>query len=650
MIKIRFNQYKCLMAADRCIFHAVWICFFVMIPLFGFSDNYADSLLKEIKVKNGDAKFNAYNDLYDFYESNDQQKAFQLAKEQLRYAKDAKNLNWEGGAFANLGSFYLAKGMADSAGYFFTESYNKYTEAGNKDATMNQLCNISTACRLTFKFEEALAKLHKVLDYYTEKKDDFRTAQTLANMGTIYNEMGNNDKHDEYMKKALEIQYRLPVDRSRGISLINLCLSLSSRKQFSEAFNYGKEAVDVFRQLKDPFFTGACLVRAGSAALGMNEDSEALKYAQEAYEISIKTGNDYLKAEALRLLADYYLKHSNFIKAREVAFEAYALADTSNKSDMIYHYDLLTTLSIHAGDKQNALKFYAAYVKLKNEAQETEFRDKISEMEVKYESEKKELLINNLKSRQKLQWIAILSGTLIFLIIILLLVLRQKSIRQRRLLAEQKVQQLEQEKLTIATQSVLDGETAERSRLARDLHDGLGGMLSAVKLNLFDVKNGVILEADDVRKFNRVVNLLDESMQELRRVAHNMMPESLSRYGLKVALTDFCGNIPNLKFHFYGEENRLEPRLEVMIYRTIHELVNNALKHADAEVINVQLVQQQDSVTLTVQDNGKGFKPGITVSGTGLHNIRNRAEMFRGTLDIISSAEKGTEVSVSFMI
>jgi signal transduction histidine kinase len=218
------------------------------------------------------------------------------------------------------------------------------------------------------------------------------------------------------------------------------------------------------------------------------------------------------------------------------------------------------------------------------------------------------------------------------------------------LLAEQKVQQLEQEKLTIATQSVLDGETAERSRLARDLHDGLGGMLSAVKLNLFDVKNGVILEADDVSKFNRVVNLLDESMQELRRVAHNMMPESLSRYGLKVALTDFCGNIPNLKFHFYGEENRLEPRLEVMIYRTIHELVNNALKHASAEVINVQLVQQQDSVTLTVQDNGKGFDPAVAVSGTGLNNIRNRAEMFRGTLDIVSSPGKGTEVSVSFMI
>lgn len=650
MIKFWFNQYKCLMAAEKWIYFFIWIFACLMIPLLGFSGNYTDSLLKEIKVKSGDAKFNAYNDLYDFYESNDQQKAYYLAVEQLRYAKYAKNLNWEGGALANLGSFYLTKGMADSAGYFFTESYNKYEEAGNRDETTNQLCNISTACRLTFRFEEALAKLQKVLDYYTEKKDDFRIAQTLANMGTIYNEMGNNVKHDEYMKKALEIQYRLPVDRSRGISLINLCLSLSSRKQYNEAFAYGKEAVDVFRQLKDSFFTGACLVRAGSAALGMSNDSEALNYAEEAYEISIQTGNDYLRAEVLRLLADYYLKHSNFTKAREVAFEAYSLADTSNKSDMIYHYDLLTTLSIHAGDKQNALKFYSAYVKLKNEAQETEFRDKISEMEVKYESEKKELLINNLKSRQKLQWIAILTGTLFFMIIILLLVLRQKSIKQRRLLAEQKVKQLEQEKITIATQSVLDGETAERSRLARDLHDGLGGMLSAVKLNLFDVKNGVILEAEDVSKFNRVVGLLDESMQELRRVAHNMMPESLSRYGLKVALNDFCSNIPNLKFHFYGEENRLEPRLEVMIYRTIHELVNNALKHASAEVINVQLVQQHNSVTLTVHDNGNGFDPAVAVSGTGLHNIRSRAEMFRGTVDIVSSPGKGTEASVSFMI
>uniref|UniRef100_UPI002CA202A5 tetratricopeptide repeat-containing sensor histidine kinase n=1 Tax=Lentimicrobium sp. TaxID=2034841 RepID=UPI002CA202A5 len=457
-------------------------------------------------------------------------------------------------------------------------------------------------------------------------------------------------KHDEYMRKALEIQYRLPVDRSRGISLINLCLSLSSQRKFEEAFGYGREAVEVFRQLNDPFFTGACLVRAGSAAIGLNNDGEALKYAREAYSISEQTGNDHLRAEALRLLADYYMKHSDFEEAREVAYEAFSLADTSNKSDMIYHYDLLTTLSIQTGDKQNALKFYTAYVKLKNEAQEDEFRDKISEMEVRYESEKKELIISNLKGRQKLQWIGILTGTLIFLIVVLLLMLRHKNLKQRRLLAEQKVKQLEQEKLTIATQSVLDGETAERSRLARDLHDGLGGMLSAVKLNLFDVKSGVILETEDVQKFNRVVNLLDESMQELRRVAHNMMPESLSRYGLKVALNDFCRSIPNLKFHFFGNEDRLEPRLEVMIYRTIHELVNNALKHASADAINVQLIQQMDSVTLTVHDDGRGFDPAAAVTGTGLNNIRSRAEMFRGTVDIGSAPGKGTEVSVSFMI
>lgn len=625
-------------------------CCCLPLSLSGYAASFPDSLHNVLSRAKGVEKFNAYNHLFDYFEANDHQSALKTAWQQLNFSRQSENREWVGGAYANLGSLYLARGMADSAGYFFTRAYEKYKEAGNDDATINQLCNISTACRLTFKFEEALAKLHKVLDYYTAQKDDFRIAQTLANMGTVYNETGNNEKHDEYMRKALDIQYRLPVDRSRGISLINLCLSLSSQRKFEEAFGYGKEAVEVFRLLKDPFFTGACLVRAGSAAIGFNNDSEALKYAREAYEISEQTGNDHLRAEALRLLADYYMKHSDFEMARKVAFEAFALADTSNKSDMIYHYDLLTTLSIQAGDKQDALKFYAAYVKLKNEAQEDEFRDKISEMEVKYESEKKELIISNLKNRQKLQWIGILTSTLIFLIVLMLLVLRQKNLKQRRSLAEQKVKQLEQEKLTIATQSVLDGETAERSRLARDLHDGLGGMLSAVKLNLFDVKNGVVLESEDVQKFNRVVGLLDESMKELRRVAHNMMPESLSRYGLKAAINDFCSSISNLKFHFFGEEKRLEPRLEVMIYRTIHELVNNALKHASAGAINVQLVQQIDSVTLTVHDNGKGFNPAEAASGAGLNNIRSRAGMFRGTVDIVSAPGKGTEVSVSFMI
>src|SRR5690606_16418992 len=129
----------------------------------------------------------------------------------------------------------------------------------------------------------------------------------------------------------------------------------------------------------------------------------------------------------------------------------------------------------------------------------------------------------------------------------------------------------------VAVQATLDGEAAERSRLAKDLHDGLGSMLSVVKFNLPQVKGNAILEAVDVSRFQKALGMLDNSIQELRRVAHHMMPESLLRYGLKVSISDFCDAIPVVSFHYFGDEARLSDKLEILIYRCIHELINNAL-------------------------------------------------------------------------
>ena len=225
---------------------------------------------------------------------------------------------------------------------------------------------------------------------------------------------------------------------------------------------------------------------------------------------------------------------------------------------------------------------------------------------------------------------------------------RHKNIKAKKQLAEQKIIRLEQEKQLSAAQAVLDGETAERTRLARDLHDGLGGMLSAVKLNLFDMKQGAIIEAEDVSRFNKVMEMLDNSMQELRRITHNMMPEALSRYGLKVALNEFCNSFREVHFHFFGDDRRLDNKLEVTIYRVVYELVNNALRHAGARNINVQLINEIDLVALNVQDDGKGFDPDKETDGTGLDNIRTRIASLNGTINIYSQPGEGTEIDVEF--
>ena len=160
------------------------------------------------------------------------------------------------------------------------------------------------------------------------------------------------------------------------------------------------------------------------------------------------------------------------------------------------------------------------------------------------------------------------------------------------------------------------------------------------------MKHGVFIEAEDVSRFNKVMEMLDNSMQELRRVAHNMMPESLSRYGLKVALEDFCGSFNNVQFHFFGEEKRIDKSIEIALYRVVFELVNNAVKHSKADTINVQIIQQPNRISINVQDDGKGFDPEEATKGAGLQNIRNRINSVGGTLNILSSKEEGTEIII----
>jgi signal transduction histidine kinase len=258
-------------------------------------------------------------------------------------------------------------------------------------------------------------------------------------------------------------------------------------------------------------------------------------------------------------------------------------------------------------------------------------------MQVKYETEIKEMQIAALvKERKFTRLITISVGVILFMLLVSLFFIYLYT-KQKHRKAKLQIKQLEQEKQLISTQAVLDGETQERIRLSRDLHDGLGSMLAAVKLNL----NGM----QHTQKLNEALRILDESIREMRRVAHNLMPESLSRYGLKTALSDFLNTIPATNFAFYGDCSvRLDSRLEVMIYRVIHELVNNALKHSSATHIYVQIVQETSRINFTVSDNGAGFDAEQQYSGSGLANIRARIASFGGNIEFHSEKNKGTEV------
>jgi len=286
-------------------------------------------------------------------------------------------------------------------------------------------------------------------------------------------------------------------------------------------------------------------------------------------------------------------------------------------------------------------------------------------LKVKYETEEKEIQIERLKADKELQQLSIrqkntlnyiLIGSAFTLLIISLLTFR--NYKQKQKIQEQRISELEKEKQLTATEAVLKGEEQERTRLAKDLHDGLGGMLSGIKYSLNTMKGNLIMTPDNSQAFERSMDMLDSSIKEMRRVAHNMMPEALVKFGLDTALKDLCNDINQsgalqVNYLSIGMENAaIEQTTAITIYRIVQELINNTMKHAAAKTAVVQVTKTNNQLAVTVEDDGQGFDTSVLnqSKGIGWSNIQNRVDFLKGTLDVQSEKEKGTSVHIELNV
>ena len=258
--------------------------------------------------------------------------------------------------------------------------------------------------------------------------------------------------------------------------------------------------------------------------------------------------------------------------------------------------------------------------------------------------------LSKLKLKQKSIINYILAGTAISILLISLLSFG--NYRKKKQLQQQRIVELEREKQLLATEAVLNGQEEERSRLAKYLHDGLGGMLSGIKYSFSNMKDNLIMTPENMLGFERGLDMLDASINELRRVAHNMMPEALVTFGLNAALKDFCTGINGscvikVVYQSYGMEDlKIEQATSVTIYRIIQELLNNVIKHAAATKAVVQVNKEDHKLLITVEYDGKGFDTDLlkVSNGIGWSNIQNRLDYLKARLDVEIEAGKGAAV------
>ena len=513
---------------------------------------------------------------------------------------------------------------------------------------------------------EAIQYYYNALRVLDSINDNEIRPKTLNNLSNLYAFLKDYSRAEKYSRECLRVSIENGNKQMISVVSVSLADALISQGKFEEVLSLLLKSKEIATEQENLYILELVHLNLGSYYyLSENNYEKSIGEYLQALNYAKALGSDWEVMRITTNVSEVYFLDNQLGKAMEYAEKSLGIAERMGTGD-IKQRALSILAKVYASKGQyssayeNLLKSYIIRDSVFNDSKQMH----VNYLESRYHSEMKEKEIIILKNtqrehelilkRRKYQLIILITIILIVALVAAFIIVRNKYRQlldaQKLHIQEQQIKQLEQEKQLVATQAILEGEATERKRLARDLHDGLGGMLSVVKLGLHDVKNGVALDSDDVLRFNKVLEMLDSSIRELRRVAHNMMPESLMRYGLKASLTDFCGNIPNVQFHSFGNEQRLDSKLEMMIYRTAHELVNNALKHAQAQHINIQIVQGTDRVSLIVQDDGVGFDPKVKSEGTGLDNIRCRVQLFNGTMDIFSKTGNGTEVNVEFKL
>lgn len=619
-----------------------------------------DSLLRALTVAKEDT--NRVNLLYaisEVYKTNDPVKA----KRFVRMAGElSESLGFKRGRakfFKSMMYIHAHLSENDSAIIYGNQLYDYAAEIKDSLTMGIALINLGERYNLSSDYEQGLQYSLRGLKLLEGKGYGARIEAVVYGCVQVnYLVLKQYSKSIEYGKKAEQIERQHP-EFDLATTQINLGNAYAELGRFKESEDVYLEALESVQKNNDK--SKEAMIYQGLTDLAQKQNHiPAIKhYAEKGLKLGEELGDHFAIMASKQGLAIYYLYEKKYDLAERYASEALELSGQKqfNESKAI----ILLTLSNISFAANNIAKGYYYQDESRN-ISDSIFTESIAkkdaELRVEYETEKKEtqIKLQQAQLKQKNTLNSILIGGTAALLIISLLGFRNYKNKQR--IQQQRITELETEKKLTATEAIIKGEEQERARMAKDLHDGLGGMLSGIKHSLSHMKENLIMTPENALAFEHSLTMLDSSISEMRRVAHNMMPESLSKFGLDAAVKDFChqvslSGIIRVSYQSIGLAGKdIGQSLSITIYRIVQELLNNSVKHASAKQAMIQIALEGTQLSVTVEDDGQGFDVGQLKSATGIgwKNISSRLSYHNGKLDVQSSREKGTSVYIEFTI
>lgn len=549
----------------------------------------------------------------------------------LNDARASKNSAQLGDAYFLLGQYEEQKNYNSELAFeYYIRSKTYYEREGNEKQNSKIDWIIAKRYMKSGFYKESLTYYNKILNYYKKVGDVRQQAYILFEMSEVHSKKGEPEQSINSLNQSLNINKIL----RDSILLVDHSLLKAERhlviNELDSALYASASAFTIATQLENKQLQSRSLYYIGKINLLQKDVEKAIKYLSHSERILEVIPFSELRRDIYKSLSEAYERRSNFR-------EAYVYGKKLNSlNDSILN--------------QNRLKIINDLA-IRNQV--TEKNKDIATLEM----EKKSIQAKTIIQRNALYFVA--AGFFLLLIALYYLMrfynhkisTRQIINEQQHEIDQQKIRELEDNIKISSMQSMIVGQEKERERIAKDLHDSLGGLLSTVKLQFDNVKQK-ISSTIDLNQFEKASGMLDDAVEEVRSISRNLQPGALKDLGLIPALNDLINrfendNYPEIYFQYFSMPEKIDDMVSLTVYRIIQELLTNSIKHAKAKEILIQLNSEDQDLIIQYEDDGLGFSTEVSKrKGMGLDNIKSRIIYLKGTVSVTSTPNEG----VSFLI
>jgi signal transduction histidine kinase len=545
--------------------------------------------------------------------------------------------------------------IPDAAYKYSLITLKKSIELGSKALEARSNTNLGSIEVVRGNYAAALGFYMKGLAIWEGLKVPRGIMMNKNNIAQVYGYLKKPELELQFLGEAEAIARKYNFEDGLGLIKLNLSVYYSNKKNYREAFNQQIQAIAINTKLQKMPLLSTGYSNAGAFLIYLNQIDSSVLFFNQAKIIGEQIKDTSSLAFTYANLGDVFELKKMSDSAVYNYQKSIMFAKTVNLKEVLtYSYEQLSMIYKKKGDYAKALQYFELKQSFKDSILNSTMSKQIAEMQTKYETEKKERQIEeqHYEITSRNYWITAIIFSFLMIGWIIYSFYRRKQLSQEAIM-----QSTLRKSEEVAAKSILEAEENERKRIATDLHDGVGQIMSAAKMNLSAIENDIpFADEDQKQKYQKIILLIDESCIEVRTISHNLMPNALLKYGLYSAVRTFLDNVHSntIKINFYSEglDVKIDTNIEAVLYRVIQESVNNVIKHARASHLDISLIRDANNISITIEDDGTGFdQTQITNNeGIGLKNIKSRITYLKGSVEWDSMPGNGTAIIINIPI